>query len=250
MIVCGRPMPVIPGIVRMPMVSTHDGAGPAAPAGRCTNIQRIHGLRAGPLAAERLGFRARTGANAMDQVTLASERVVLDSPMPDDVDDITRHCQDPLFERYLTVPWPYRRADADYFVNEHVPAGWATGRELTWAIRTERGGPLLGVIGLRVETSDIGFWMGAEHRGLGHMSEALRLVADWTFDTGCAGIREIGWECLVGNTASASVARRCGFRFTGERPSRVAYRDGSHPPSWTGALRDTDDRSPTSEWPA
>ena len=96
----------------------------------------------------------------------------------------------------------------------------------------------------------VGFWMGAEHRGRGHMSEALRLVADWTLTTGYAGIREIGWECLVGNTASASVARRCGFRFTGEAPSRVAYRDGTHPPSWTGALADTDVREPQAGWPA
>lgn len=186
----------------------------------------------------------------MDRVDLESHRVVLDSPLALDVDDITRYCQDPLFERFLTVPWPYHRADAEYFVNDHVPTGWTTGDELTWAIRAERGGALLGVIGLRVPTSDVGFWMGAEHRGRGHMSEALRLVADWTFSTGFAGIREIGWECLVGNTASTSVARHCGFRFTGEAPSRVAYRDGSHPASWQGALRDTDDRSPQPGWPA
>ncbi len=186
----------------------------------------------------------------MDRVDLESHRVVLDSPLSADVDDITRYCQDPLFERFLTVPWPYRRADAEYFVNDHVPTGWGAGDELTWAIRAERGGPVLGVIGLRVQTSDVGFWMGAEHRGRGHMSEALRLVANWTLGTGFAGIREIGWECIVGNTASASVARRCGFRFMGEAPSRIAYRDGSHPASWQGALSLTDDSAPKPGWPA
>lgn len=194
--------------------------------------------------------RARTGADAMDRVVLESHRVMLDSPLSTDVDDITRYCQDPLFERFLTVPWPYSRADAEYFVNDHIPTGWTTGDELTWAIRAERGGPLLGIIGLRVPTSDVGFWMGAEHRGRGHMSEALRLVADWTLGTRFAGIREIGWECIVGNAASASVARRCGFRFAGEGPSRIAYRDGSHPTSWRGALLDTDDRAPKPGWPA
>ena len=72
--------------------------------------------------------RARTGADAMDRVVLESHRVMLDSPLSTDVDDITRYCQDPLFERFLTVPWPYSRADAVYFVNDHIPTGWTTRR--------------------------------------------------------------------------------------------------------------------------
>lgn len=186
----------------------------------------------------------------MDRIDLVSHALVLDAPGRGDVADIARHCRDPLFERTLTLPWPYGRSDADYFVREFVPRGWSEGDEFTWALRTEPGGPLLGVIGLRVPTSDIGYWLGAEHRGRGHMTEAVRLVADWAFDGDGAGLAEIGWECILGNTASAAVARRSGFRFAGEGPSRIPYRDGSHPPSWHGSLRSGDDRSPQEGWPS
>lgn len=43
----------------------------------------------------------------MEPVELRSERLTLSVPTLDDVDAITRYCQDPLFERYLTTPWPY-----------------------------------------------------------------------------------------------------------------------------------------------
>jgi len=186
----------------------------------------------------------------MDRIDLVSHRVVLDAPRSDDIADITRYCQDPVFEHTLTLPWPYGRSDADHFVNEFVPRGWSIGDEFTWALRIEPGGPLLGVIGLRAPTSDIGYWLGAEHRGHGHMTEAVRLVADWAFDSAGAGLAEIGWECVTGNTSSAAVARRSGFRFAGEGPSRIPFRHGRHPPSWHGTLRAGDDRSPRKGWPA
>ena len=69
------------------------------------------------------------------------------------------------------------------------------------------------------------------------MPRAVRLVTDWVFSTGFAGLAEIRWECVAGNAASAAVARKTGFTFTGVRPAEVPARDGSHPESWHGVLR-------------
>jgi RimJ/RimL family protein N-acetyltransferase len=181
----------------------------------------------------------------MDPVTLGTDRLLLEMPVDHDIDDITSYCQDPLFERYLTTPWPYERRDAESFVQDLVPRRWASGDEFTWAIRRAGGSALVGVIGFRTGASEIGFWMGEPHRGAGVMTEAVGAVADWLFALGTAEIR---WECLEGNIGSATVAHRSGFEFTGSTPSRLPIRDGTRPPSWTGRLY-AGARSIQSGWP-
>ncbi|MEO7374713.1 MAG: GNAT family N-acetyltransferase [Terrimesophilobacter sp.] len=161
---------------------------------------------------------------------------------------IVEYCQDPVFERFLTIPWPYRLGDAEYFVREYVPQGWADGSELTWALRDPKDA-FLGVIGLRLPSSDLGFWLGAPHRGHGYMPVAVRLVTDWVFSTDFGGLAEIGWACVEGNSASMAVARKCGLTYTGVGPATTAARDGSHPQSWHGVLRRGDAAEPQPGWP-
>ncbi|MHA6667284.1 GNAT family N-acetyltransferase [Homoserinimonas sp. A447] len=184
----------------------------------------------------------------MEPFTLTTGRLRLDELHVGDAQAIFEYCQDPEFEKYLTIPWPYKLADARYFIIEHVPRGWSSGEELTWAVRSGSG-DLLGVIGLRTKLGrfDIGFWLGSSHRGHGFMPEAVRAVLDWAFDTGFAP--EVSWECVAGNAASAIVARKLGFTFAGVRPAVLPARDGSHPESWHGLLRASDDRSVKPGWP-
>jgi RimJ/RimL family protein N-acetyltransferase len=177
-------------------------------------------------------------------VTLATPRLVLDQPTIDDVDLTTEYCQDPLFEKYLTVPWPYTRDDALGFFLDIVPGAWKRDTEYTWAVRA--GGHFIGVIGYRPKGNDIGFWLGAPHRGNGYMTEATNAVLDWSFSRGHDDIR---WECVLGNEASVSVARKVGFSYTGEGPANVPARDGSRPPAWHGVIRSTDSRTPKPGWP-
>lgn len=181
----------------------------------------------------------------MIAVALRTQRLLLNQPGPADRDLIVEYCRDPLFERYMTLPWPYERQHADFFLETVVPEGWASDREYTWAIRAGAGEPLLGVIGYRSETRDVGYWLGAPHRGQGIMPEALGAVLDWVFEH---GVDRVEWECVVGNLASASVARKAGFSYTGTAPTRLTFRDGSHPDAWHGELLRSGPR-PT-EWPA
>lgn len=181
----------------------------------------------------------------MIPVALRTPRLLLNQPTAADLDRIVEYCRDPVFETTMTLPWPYERRHAEFFVERVVPQGWTDDREYTWALRTGAGEPLLGVIGYRAEAHDVGYWLGAPHRGRGFMTEALTAVTDWLFGR---GVRRITWECVVGNTASAAVARRAGFGYTGTGPSGVAFRDGSHPPAWHGELLRSG-RVET-EWPA
>ena len=152
----------------------------------------------------------------MIPVDLRTVRLVLDQPRQADVDDIAQYCTDPLFERYMVTPWPYERRHAEYFVDDYVPGGWVADREYTWAIRLAGGAPLLGVVGWRRDRSDLGFWMGAPHRGAGYMTEAVGAAIGWLFAE--VGVDLIAWECVAGNLASASVARANGFHFEGNAP--------------------------------
>ena len=192
----------------------------------------------------------------MRPVELSSALVRLDAPQGVDAQKVFEHCQDPVMPEYLArLPWPYRLADATDFVTGYVPAAWAADQECTWAVRDSTSTELLGVISLTVpvaagaaRSSSIGFWLGPAHRGRGLMVEAQRLVLDWGFSTGFCDT--VHWECVAGNLGSARTARTAGFSFTGQGPSQPAYRDGSHPMSWHGVLRATDDRVPHAGWPA
>ncbi|MGV8876416.1 MAG: GNAT family N-acetyltransferase [Rhodoglobus sp.] len=169
----------------------------------------------------------------MQPFSLTSQRLTLDAVTADDVAMMTAHCQDPLFEHTLTIPWPYQASDAEFFITELVPTWWHDDDEYTWAIR-ETGTPdLLGIIGFRVYNDTIGYWMGAPHRGKGYMKEAVAEVASWVFSTGRTELR---WEALVGNKASAAVAKSLGFVYTGIEPSSSEYRNNTHPPAWWATL--------------
>lgn len=183
----------------------------------------------------------------MDPFGLKTPRLVLDQPNLADVDLIAEYASDPVFEAYMATPWPYERHHAESFVGEFVPGSWASGSEWTWAIREASTGPLLGMIGIRLPSGMLGFWLGAPHRGSGIMSEAVSAVVDAVFERTDAD--RILWECVLGNEASLSVARKTGFRFTGSAPGMVPTRTGESVVSWTAELRRDDSRVPKSGWP-
>jgi len=185
----------------------------------------------------------------MDVFALGAPGLVLDEVVADDAERVFEYCQDPLFERVLSTPWPYTRMHANFFVGDFVPKGWRADRELTWALRTATGQPLLGVIGLRLRGAgigDLGFWLGAPHRGHGYMPAAVTAVLDWAFES----LETVRWECVEGNRASMTVARKTGFTFTGTELADVPARDGSRPLAWHGSIAAGDSRDEKPGWPA
>lgn len=181
----------------------------------------------------------------MEPFTLSAGELILDLPTEADIPLVAEYCQDPLFEKFLTIPWPYSHADAEFFVREVVHGGWSGGDELTWAIRHE--GKFLGVVSVRESNSMIGYWIGAEHRGAGHMSRAVRAVIDWVFESGWSDT--VRWEARIGNTGSLALARTLGFQYTDIGPAFTTARDGSSPASWRAELHAQDDRSVKHGWP-
>lgn len=185
----------------------------------------------------------------MEPVVLHTDRLVLSPARLDDADQLTMLLQEPVMgEMLASLPWPYTREDALFWLGEMVPLGWASGEAMTWAIRESADGPQLGDIGWRPPRGDVGFWLGAPYRGRGYMTEALRAVVEWVFAV-TPEFDRIGWEAVAGNVDSARVARAAGFRYDGERPVEVRFRDGSFPPGWHGYRLRSDDGSPQPGWP-
>src|SRR5476649_2495055 len=160
------------------------------------------GARARDRAAEtRAGLRPRwTPASPMKPVALRTARLVLDQPTLADADLVTEYCRDPVFKDFMVTPWPYHRGDAEVFLGTLVPQWWESESEYTWALRLD--GILIGVIGYRTGGKDIGFWLGAPHRGKGYMAEAVAVVLDWIFEH---TDDDVLWECVIGNASSVAV---------------------------------------------
>lgn len=184
----------------------------------------------------------------MEPFSLHPDGLLLDQLTGADLQLIALYCSDPVFEQFMTTPWPYSLADAESFVGEYVPAAWANGSEWTWAIRRGAGGELLGVISLRLPSGMIGFWLGAPHRGSGIMSAATEAVVGAAFTR--TPLQAVKWEAHVGNIASLRTAQRAGFSYTGEHPGAILGRDGNAVQSWTAEIQHSSRDSQALEWPA
>ncbi|GAA0958342.1 GNAT family N-acetyltransferase [Frigoribacterium faeni] len=183
----------------------------------------------------------------MRPFVLESDAVRLSVPERGDIDAIVESCQDPELQRFTTVPTPYDRSDAEFFLARIVDHGWSTGREYTWGLRAPGSSELVGMVSLRFGDHDIGFWTSPAARGRGLMSAAVRLVADWAFEQG--DVAQIYWEGYLDNDGSAAVARSTGFTYTGVGEGLHPGRDGARPLCRKGLLRATDDRTVKPGWP-
>lgn len=184
----------------------------------------------------------------MEPVILRTDRLELSRPVGADAKAIFFACQDPDVQRYTTIPSPYLPEHAAGFI-DLVATGWAEGTETHWAVRRDSG--LVGMIGVhRIDGrggGEIGYWVAAEARGQGLLTEAARAVIDWSFSADGLGLERLEWLAVAGNIPSAAAARRLGFRYEGLRRQALLSPRGRED-AWSAALLVSDDRSPR-PWP-
>jgi RimJ/RimL family protein N-acetyltransferase len=147
---------------------------------------------------------------------LSDGAVVLRPIEPTDVDQITAACQDPELQRYIPVPRPYSRADAEAYV-ALARSLWPTGRKAVFSVVDPADHQhLLGVISLTVagRCGNAAYWLAPEARGRGAGRRALALLADWAF--GSLDLAVLLLEIHETNAASAAVATAAGFHRSGQ----------------------------------
>lgn len=158
-------------------------------------------------------------------------------PAERDVASIVTACQDPESVRWTSVPDPYRRPHAEYFVHEYAPTQWAAGLGAVFAI-VAGDDRYAGSIDLRLSAADplvadLGFMVSPRARGRGFCPAGLVAVCRWAFTT--LGLARIEWRANVGNTASRRAAEKAGFVVEGTARRAVNHR-GTHTDAWVGAL--------------
>jgi RimJ/RimL family protein N-acetyltransferase len=197
--------------------ATVDDAGPASPQARRAALFAGHP----PV----LTARATGGT------------IRLRPPRPADIDAIMAACVEAEAVRWTTVPHPYARSDAEFFVGDYSAGRWARGEAAVFALADARDA-YVGSMELRITArdpavGDVGYLVAAPARGRGYAPAALRAMCGWGFEA--LGLARIEWWAYVGNDASRRAVEKAGFTVEGLCRSAMAHR-GERRDAWFGAL--------------
>ena len=162
-------------------------------------------------------------------ITLTGEGVSLREWRDEDLDDLVEMLDEPDIARWTPMPSPFD-LEAGVAYLKRARQSRVTGQRIQLAITLDGGRPvgemlLFGVdAGLR--EAELGYLVGAAHRRRGVASAALLLLSGYARST--LGLSRLLLRIDPANTASCAVARRCGYRLTGEPP---ILQEGPHGPS-------------------
>ena len=143
---------------------------------------------------------------------LRTDRLLLRPFHADDVDGVFAFSRDPEWGRYLEVPSPYSRRDAEEFVAGAVLSD--AGAKLRWAIVHE--GHVSGFVNLMPATAgaaELGYGIARPLWGQGLVTEAAAAVLRYGFDS--LGLVRIYAYAVVDNEASWRVMEKLGMRREG-----------------------------------
>jgi RimJ/RimL family protein N-acetyltransferase len=172
----------------------------------------------------------------MDRQTIAAGRLTLRPFTSADIPWVYEVLLDPVLQRFMRIPAPYRLQDAASHVERAYIAGWDDGRRAEFVAQDAATATRLGRVGLRLGepgAAEIGYWVDPRARQRGVATAAVRAVCQWAVTT--AGIELIEWRCEAGNIASRRVAEKAGFLVEATlRKRRV--RDGVRVDEWVGSL--------------
>jgi RimJ/RimL family protein N-acetyltransferase len=204
--------------------------------------QRTPRIPAGRAAAQPTTPLARTaGQQAGPQPELTDGTVRLRAFSEADIGRAIEACRDPETQRWTTVPSPYNREHAEFFVLQHAPAQWRTGSGVVW-VTCGPDGLYAGSMDLRLNPIDpgvgnVGFLCAPWARGRGLTTAALRLACRWGFEA--LGLARIEWRAYVGNDASRRVAEKVGFVMEGTARRALVQRDQRRD-AWMGSVLPAD----------
>ncbi len=147
--------------------------------------------------------------------TLEDDAIVLRHWREDDIPEIVEACQDAEIVRWISkIPIPYGEKEARDFL-ALAESGQEDWTFLAFAITERKDGRLLGSISvtLRGEVGEVGYYVSADVRRRGVGTRAVRIVSRWALED--LGLARLQLVADVGNTASARVAEKLGYRREG-----------------------------------
>jgi RimJ/RimL family protein N-acetyltransferase len=161
-----------------------------------------------------------------------TERLRIRSPMPGDGPELHAAVNESLDDLLPWMPWPreHRTVDDSEASSRRARVRFLERTELRMHLFLKGTETLVGSSGLQeidwsVPKFEIGYWCRTRFSGQGYVTEAVRGIASFAFDTLDAKRVEILCDPL--NRPSARVAERAGFRLEGELRNESAGTDGS-----------------------
>ena len=152
-------------------------------------------------------------------LTLTGGGIVLREWRSDDLDDLVVMLDDPDIARWTPMPSPFD-VEAGIAYLKRAYQGRTTGQRIQLAITADGGMPLGEVllfgVDLGLKEAELGYLVGAPHRRRGLAAGALALLSAYAQST--LKLSRLLLRIDPGNLGSTAVARRCGFRLTGEPP--------------------------------
>jgi RimJ/RimL family protein N-acetyltransferase len=152
-------------------------------------------------------------------ITLTGEDITLREWQPDDLGDLVELLDEPDVARWTPISAPFD-VEAGIAYLKRALDGRTTGQRIQLAITTDGKRPLGEVLLFGHDTglseAELGYLVGAAHRGRGLATRALALLSGYAQSELALG--RLVLRIDPGNAASRAVARRCGFRLTGEPP--------------------------------
>ena len=145
---------------------------------------------------------------------LRTERLLLRPFRSSDVDDVLGYASNPEWARYLPVPVPYTRRDAEEFVARCILT--ETDSHSSWAIVHEgqaSGGVDLDLRVLGAGTAEIGYSIAHPLWGQGLVTEAARAVIHHAF--GELGLVRVQAYADIRNVGSWRVMEKVGMQREG-----------------------------------
>jgi RimJ/RimL family protein N-acetyltransferase len=162
-------------------------------------------------------------------LTLTGDGIILREWRSDDLDDLAEMLDEPDIARWTPMPSPFDvAAGIAYLKRAHQ--GRTSGQRIQLAITEDGGRPLGEVLLFGVDAglreAELGYLVGARHRRRGLASGSLSLLSSYARST--LKLTRLLLRIDPANVASTAVARRCGYRLTGEPP---ILQVGPHGPS-------------------
>ena len=152
-------------------------------------------------------------------LTLSGDGIVLREWRADDLDDLVIMLDESDIARWTPMPSPFD-VEAGIAYLKRAFQGRTSGRRIQLAITVDGGRPLGEVLLFGVDPglgeAELGYLVSREHRRRGLASGALSLLSSYARNT--LGLSRLLLRIDPDNTASTAVARRCGYRLTGEPP--------------------------------
>jgi RimJ/RimL family protein N-acetyltransferase len=148
---------------------------------------------------------------------LTGAGLILREWRPEDLDSLVTLLDEPDIARWTPMPSPFDEEAALAYL-KRAYQGRISGRRIQLAITVDGDLPLGEVLlfGAGAREAELGYLVGEPYRRRGLASSALSLLSTYAQTT--LGLNRLTLRIDPGNTASTSVARRCGYRLTGEAP--------------------------------